>query len=122
MVRPIGIRTCGPDRGATDQSERDDNAAAPVLARRVVVHLVIVRIHGGAPVRIATAVVRGRLSARGLFGRACMIGIEPLGVRRYKKPTERRAEPAARLPGRFPARAPLDLGGDRVPVAPERTG
>src|SRR5262249_55091391 len=58
--------------------------------------------------------------------RTCMIDVEPpqTRVRRYINLIKRRAEAAGCLSarrGRSPARAPLDLHGDRVPVAPKRT-
>src|SRR5205823_1762791 len=66
MIGPIGIGACGSDRGATDQRERGDEAAAPALGWRVVVQFLIVPIRGGGVVRIVRTLMRSPRSTHGL--------------------------------------------------------
>jgi len=103
MVSPIGIGARSSDRGATAQSERGDKDVAPAFAWRVVVHLLIVQI---------VRRIRMTRSVPGQ-GRATRSEMLMIGC----------TEPSGYLPccGRFPVRAPLDLGGDCVPMAPQRT-
>src|SRR5262245_38753338 len=59
IVGPGDVGTCGRHHGPADQREHCDNAAAPPPVGRVVVLLLIVRIHSGIAVEIVSVVVLG---------------------------------------------------------------